>query len=126
MRNARPKIFLPLLCAILLCGLTAAASALAQTAAGVVGTWQAKGPEGQIVLKLNADGTGSLDGAPFAYVVRGDKLVVTAGGATSPYDYKLEGGVLSINYAGRVYSFERVGGGASASAGGADEKSSAR
>ena len=109
MRNARQKIFLPLLCAVVLCG--GAARALAQTDAGLVGTWQAKGPEGQIVVKLNADGTGSLDGTPFTYVVRGDKIVVTMGGANTPYDYKLEGGVLTVSNAGQGYSFERVGAG---------------
>ncbi|HEX7174321.1 MAG TPA: hypothetical protein VF240_03445, partial [Pyrinomonadaceae bacterium] len=110
---------------ILLCGV-AAASAHAQTDASLVGTWQAKGPDGPVVVKLNADGTGSLDGTPFSYVVRGDKIDVTANGVTTPYDFKLTGGVLSVSGAGQSYIFERVGGGEGKASGVADEKSSAR
>ena len=114
MRNARPEILLPLLCALVL--YVGGARALAQTDAGLVGTWQAKGPEGQIVVKLNADGTGSLDAAPFTYVVRGDKIVVTAGGVTTPYGFKLEGGVLTVSNAGQGHTFDRVGPGEGAAA----------
>ena len=89
------------------------------------GTWQAKGPEGQIVVKLNADGTGSLDGAPFAYVVRGDKLVVTA--AARPRLRLQAGGRRAEHHnVGQVYAFERVGGGEAKEGSGADEKSPAR
>jgi hypothetical protein len=128
MRNTGAKIFAALLCGLMLC-----AQALAQTdAAALVGTWQAKGAEGQaVVVKLNADGTGSLNDAPFSYAVRGDKLVVTVGAMTTPYDFKLQGGVLTVNVDGRVYNLERVGAPAEetaragASARGANEQSSA-
>ena len=125
MRNASPKIFLPLLCAVVLCG--GAARALAQTDAGLVGTWHESGPEGQTVVKLNADGTGTLDGAPFTYVVRDDKIVVTMGGVSTPYGFKLTGDVLSINNpAGQSNTFERVGGGSGRAAASTGGQTSAR
>jgi hypothetical protein len=73
------------------------ASASVQEGAGLVGSWQTKGSELVVRLTLNHDGTGTLDGTPIKYSVRGTQLTVNEEGTINSYTFKLSGDELVVS-----------------------------
>ncbi|MGI9069322.1 MAG: hypothetical protein ACR2HX_23340 [Pyrinomonadaceae bacterium] len=72
------------------------ASASAQQP-GLVGSWQTKDSELVMRVTFNPDGTGTLDGTPVKYNVRGDKLTVNEEGTINNYTFKLTGDELVVS-----------------------------
>lgn len=77
-------------------------------AASLVGTWRAKG-DNPLTLKINGDGKGSLNDAPFDYAVLEDTIVIKEGEQMSAYTFKLAGDALTLfTEDERGLQFERV------------------
>jgi hypothetical protein len=51
----------------------------------------------QMMLMLNADGSGEFDGESIKYTSQGDKLVVTQSGTSNTYAYVLKGNELTLS-----------------------------
>lgn len=77
----------------LLCGVTATA----QQEPGLIGSWQAKDGELVIRVTFNPDGTGTLDGTPIKYSVKGAQLIVNEEGTINSYTFKLTGDVMVVS-----------------------------
>ena len=93
---------------LVLCLAASAAPLVAQSQSPLVGTWRAKS-DTPLVLKLNDDATGSLNGAPFTYAVLADKLILKEGERVSSYSFKVSGDVLTLLMDdGRGLEFERI------------------
>jgi len=71
------------------------ASASAQET-GLLGSWQTKDSSLMIRVTFNPDGTGTLDGTPVKYSVRGDRLTVNEEGTINNYTFKLNEGELVV------------------------------
>ncbi|HEY5885660.1 MAG TPA: hypothetical protein VIT88_13290 [Pyrinomonadaceae bacterium] len=74
----------------------ALSTAMAQQAA-LIGSWQARDSSMDLRVTLNADGTGTLDGAPITYKVNGSNLIVTEGGLVNNYSFKVDGNRLLVS-----------------------------
>ena len=64
---------------------------------GLVGSWQTKDSDLVIRVTLNPDGTGTLDGAPIKYFVKGTQLTVNEAGTINNYTFKLTGDVMVVS-----------------------------
>lgn len=73
------------------------ASASAQQDPGLVGSWETKGSELVVRVTFNPDGTGTLDGTPIKYSVRGAQLTVNEEGTINNYTFKLSGDELVVS-----------------------------
>lgn len=85
------------------------------------GSWEGSYGGQQLALVLKADGTGTLNGQPFSYSVRGRNLVAEAGGETYVYSFSLEGDRLTVSggvFEGSSVTFTRKGAGGGATGGG--------
>jgi hypothetical protein len=71
------------------CSMMCFTSAAAQQEPGLVGSWQTKDSSVVIRVTFNLDGTGTLDGTPVKYSVRGDTLTVNEEGTINNYTFKL-------------------------------------
>ncbi len=69
----------------------------AQSNPNLTGTWHAKENGFTMILTLNADGTGLLDGDVIKYTVNGNKLAVKEGGDTNNYTFTLKGNSLTLS-----------------------------
>lgn len=77
----------------------------------LTGTWVYSDTTTRLTLKLNDDGSATLQGQPFSYTARGNRLVlVDDKGAVSSYSFELRNDVLTIGGATlpRVLDFKRV------------------
>lgn len=77
----------------------------------LTGTWVYRDTTTTLTLKLNDDGSATLQGQPFSYTARGNRLVlVDDKGAVSSYSFELRNGVLTIGGATlpRVLDFKRI------------------
>jgi hypothetical protein len=63
----------------------------------IYGVWQTSSAGQQTTLMLNADGRGEFDGSEITFTVRGNKLSIIAGGATTVYTYVLQNNSLTIS-----------------------------
>src|SRR5688572_6436509 len=97
-------------CALLLGLAVTAATAFA--APNLQGTWQAKDGPVVMVLTLDGNGSGTLEGAPFRYTVKGSTLVVDEGGEVNNYAFSLKGNALTLSGGDldRPMTFQRQGG----------------
>ncbi len=64
---------------------------------GIVGEWEATGPDGVVVMALKADGTGSIGAQAFKYMFTEKTLTLSAGGEQIEYGYGLKGDVLVLS-----------------------------
>lgn len=82
---------------------------IAQSDTSLVGTWRAKA-DSPLVLKINADGTGALNGAGFKYEIEGNKLSVVEGAKVTTFSYMLKDSALILYREGTVQGviFERI------------------
>ncbi len=64
---------------------------------GLVGSWQTKDSELVIRVTFNPDGTGTLDGTPIKYSVKGAQLIVNEEGTINNYTFKLTGDVMVVS-----------------------------
>jgi hypothetical protein len=71
----------------------------------------------QMMLMLNADGSGEFDGESIKYTSQGDKLVVTQSGTSNTYAYVLKGNELTLSGGDleKAITFTRTGGQTSSS-----------
>ncbi|HKO43931.1 MAG TPA: hypothetical protein VJU84_11705 [Pyrinomonadaceae bacterium] len=76
--------------------LGAFSSVMAQQA-DIIGSWQARDSSMDLRVTLNADGTGTLDGAPITYKVSGSSLIVNEGGTVNNYSFKVDGNRLVVS-----------------------------
>ena len=95
MRKLSPLFSLTLLTIILT--IVCFASASAQQGPGLLGSWQTKGSELVVRVTFNPDGTGTLDGTPIKYSVRGTQLTVNEEGTINNYTFKLSGDELVVS-----------------------------
>lgn len=89
-------------------------AALARQPNALAGSWEGSYAGQQLALALKADGTGTLNGQPFKYAVRGRNLVAEAGGEVHVYQFSLEGDRLTISggvFEGASVTFTRKGAG---------------
>ena len=80
----------------------------------LAGSWDGSYAGQQLALVLKADGTGTLNGQPFNYSVRGRNLVAEAGGEVYVYQFSLEGDRLTVSggvFEGSSVAFARKGAG---------------
>lgn len=71
---------------------------LAAQESSLTGTWQFSSSEGTLTLKLNGDGTGSLNNDRFRYLTRGNRLAVEdEAGQTSVYVFNVQGDMLTVS-----------------------------
>jgi hypothetical protein len=78
----------------------------------LAGEWEGAYAGQRLALALKADGTGTLNGQPFSYTVRGRNLVAEAGGEIYLYSFNLEGDRLTISggvFEGSSVTFTRKG-----------------
>ena len=76
----------------------------------LLGTWVFSEGAATLTLKLNQDGSASLQGQAFSYTARGNRLVlIDDKGAVSSYTFELRGDVLTIAGEGlpRAVNFKR-------------------
>lgn len=64
----------------IVCTILCFASVSAQQLPGLLGSWETRGSDLVVRVTFNADGTGTLDGTPIKYSVRGTQLVVNEAG----------------------------------------------
>lgn len=90
---------LPFRCCFLaiVCTLACSVTANAQQESGLIGSWQTKDGELVIRMTLNPDGTGTLDGTPIKYTVKGARLIVNEEGTINNYTFKLTGDVMVVS-----------------------------
>ncbi|HLL73747.1 MAG TPA: hypothetical protein VK421_00505 [Pyrinomonadaceae bacterium] len=89
-----------------------ASTVMARQSPALAGSWEGSYSGQQLALVLKADGTGTLNGQPFNYAVRGRNLVAEAGGEVYVYSFSLEGERLTISggvFAGASVTFTRKG-----------------
>jgi hypothetical protein len=79
------------------CALFCSVGASVQQESGLIGSWQTKDGELVIRLTLNPDGTGTLDGTPIKYSVKGAQLIVNEEGTINNYTFKLTGDVMIVS-----------------------------
>lgn len=77
--------------------LGASLTLLAQTNPNLIGTWHAKENGFTMILILNANGTGTLDGDPIKFTVKGNTLAVTEDGDVNNYSFTLSGNTLKLS-----------------------------
>lgn len=77
--------------------LGASVALLAQTNPNLIGTWHAKENGFTMILILNANGTGTLDGDPIKFTVKGNTLAVTEDGDVNNYSFTLSGNTLKLS-----------------------------
>lgn len=61
------------------------------------GVWQTSSGGQQTTLILNADGRGEFDGSEITFTTQGNKLSISADGATTNYTYVLQGNSLTVS-----------------------------
>jgi hypothetical protein len=61
------------------------------------GVWQTNSNGQQMTLILNADGRGEFDGSEITFTTLGNKLSISADGATTNYTYVLQGNSLTVS-----------------------------
>jgi len=61
------------------------------------GVWQTNSNGQQMTLMLNADGRGEFDGSEITFTAQGNKLSISANGATTNYTYILQGNSLTVS-----------------------------
>lgn len=63
------------------------------------GTWKARLDGAEMILVLNADGSGSIDGDKIKYTIQDSKIIVTiiSESETHSYDYTLQNNSLTIS-----------------------------
>lgn len=81
----------------LVCSMLCVASASAQHVTGLTGSWQTKDSELVVRMTFNPDGTGTLDGAPIKYSVRGTQLTVNEAGTINNYTFRLRDDELVVS-----------------------------
>ena len=84
-------------CSFVLVLLCAVAASARQQPSALAGVWEGAHAGQQLALALKADGTGTLNGQPFTYVVRGRNLLAESGGEAYLYTFSLEGDRLTIS-----------------------------
>lgn len=83
-----------------------------QQSPALAGAWEGSYAGQSLALVLKADGSGTLNGQPFNYAVRGRNLVAEAGGEVYVYSFSLEGDRLTISggvFADSSVTFTRKG-----------------
>jgi hypothetical protein len=118
-RSGRSIVVVLSLALVVFC--SAAAFARRQQQPALAGTWDGAFGGQQLALVLKADGTGTLNGQPFNYAVRGRNLVAEAGGEVYLYSFSLEGDRLTISggvFEGASVAFTRKGAGDAGGTGG--------
>lgn len=81
----------------IVCTILCFASVSAQQLPGLLGSWETRGSDLVVRVTFNADGTGTLDGTPIKYSVRGTQLVVNEAGTINNYTFKLSGDQLVVS-----------------------------
>jgi hypothetical protein len=76
---------------------TAQIGAKVQQTGSVHGIWQNSQFGYQMMLLLNADGSGEFDGEPIVYVTKGHELSITMGTTETIYQYTLSGNSLTLS-----------------------------
>ena len=93
----KPNTFFPGIVLSIACAILCVANAPAQQTPVLLGSWETKGSELVIRVIFKPDGTGTLDGAPIKYTVRGTDLTVDEGGTINHYTFKLSGDELVVS-----------------------------
>jgi hypothetical protein len=110
-RSGRAAVVTCSFALVILCS-TAASARRQQQPTALAGSWEGSYASQQFSLALKADGTGTLNGQPFSYSVRGRNLVAEAGGEVYVYSFSLEGDRLTISggvFGGSSVVFTRKG-----------------
>lgn len=106
-RRVTPAVF-----SLALVAFCASASVAQRQSNALAGSWEGAYAGQQLTLALKDDGTGTLNGQPFKYAVRGRNLVAEAGGEVYTYSFSLEGDRLTISggvFEGASVTFTRKG-----------------
>jgi hypothetical protein len=77
---------------------------------GIVGRWQSS----EATVQINDDGTLNLNGATYRYAVKGDNITLANNEGALTFPFKLSGDTLQVLVDGRLVTYKRLTGSASA------------